>query len=171
MKRVISPLQNAFTQDCSIHDNILQVQEILNVFHKSTNKIDWCALKLDMKKAYERIEWDFLWAILQSFGFSPLWISWVKEYVTNVSYSIKVNGHTSDWFKSSRGMWQGDPLSPYLFIICMEVFIRQLSIAAFNPKSGLGFKIHPKTMNIPALLFADDSLLFCKASATAYSSL
>lgn len=56
----ISPFQNAFTPNRSIHDNLLIVQEILNTFHKSKNKTGWCALKLDMEKAYDRIEWDFL---------------------------------------------------------------------------------------------------------------
>lgn len=69
LQREISPLENAFTQHRSIHDNILIAQEILNTFHKSKNNTGWCALKLYMEKAYDRIEWDFLWQCLTKFGF------------------------------------------------------------------------------------------------------
>lgn len=77
LQREIHPLQTAFTQEGSIHDNILIAQEVLNTFHKSRNKTGWCALKLDMKKAYDRIEWDFLWKCLTAFGFPQQWISWI----------------------------------------------------------------------------------------------
>lgn len=86
------PLQNASTPDRSIHDNILIVQEILTSFQKSSTKIGWCALELDMEKAYDHTEWDFLWQTLSKLGFPPRWIHWVKQTVTTVSYSLKVNG-------------------------------------------------------------------------------
>ena len=83
LKKHISPFQNAFTPGRSIHDNLLLVQEILNVFKKSKSKTGWCALKLDMEKAYDRIEWDFLWAVLDKLGFPTTWFNWVKATVNN----------------------------------------------------------------------------------------
>lgn len=77
LQREISPFQNAFTQDRSIHDNLLIAQEALNTFQKSKNTIGWCALKFDMGKAYDRIEWDFLWETLHAFGFPPTWVLWI----------------------------------------------------------------------------------------------
>lgn len=124
-----------------------------------------------MKKDYDRIEWDFLWEVLTAFGFPPTWVIWIKECVTNVSYSIKVNGDTSPWFWSSRGLQQGDPLSPYLFIVCKEVLIRKLKLQTHIWGSGIGFKIHPRTANTPCLMFADDNLLFCKTSNTTFKNL
>ncbi|XP_056688407.1 uncharacterized protein [Spinacia oleracea] len=103
LQKHISPFQNAFTPGRSIHDNLLLVQEILNVFKKSKSKVGWCALKLDMEKAYDRIEWDILWVTLDKMGFPTTWINWVKATVTTVSYSIKVNNSTTDIFTPSRG--------------------------------------------------------------------
>ena len=171
LQREISPLQNAFTRDRSIHDNLLIAKEALNTFRKSKNKTGWCALKLDMEKAYDRIEWDFLWQTLKAFGFPPTWVSWIQECVSNVSYSIKVNGQPSPWFRPSRGLRQGDPLSPYLFILCMEVLIRKLTLQSHSRTSGIGFKLHPRTATVPCLMFADDSLPFCKATSTACTNL
>lgn len=171
LKREISPLQNAFTEDRSIHDNILIVQEILNVFQKSQNKTGLCALKLDTEKAYDRIEWDFLWKCLNSFGFPSQWIVWIRECVTNVSYSIKINGQSSPQFKPSRGLRQGDPLSPYLFILCIDVFIRKLSLASQQPNSGISFKPVPRGPSILCLMFADDSLLFCRVNSRTCNNL
>ena len=74
LQQEISPFQNAFTKDRSTHDNLLLVQEVLNTFQKSKNKTGWCALKLDMEKSYDRIEWDFLWQCLFAMGFPPQWI-------------------------------------------------------------------------------------------------
>ena len=171
LQREISPFQNAFTKDRSIHDNLLVAQEILNTFHKSKNRTGWCALKLDMEKAYDRVEWDFLWQCLHAMGFPAQWVQWVQECVSNVSYSVKVNGHTTQWFRPTRGLRQGDPLSPYLFILCMEAFVMQLSITAASPGSGIGFKLQPNTPTIPCLLFADDCLLLCKATSAACNKL
>lgn len=72
-----------------------------------------------------------------------------------------------DFIKPTRGLRQGDPLSSYLFLICLEIFTRSLSKEAFNSKSGIGFVINKGVVHIPALLFADDALLFCRATSSA----
>lgn len=124
-----------------------------------------------MEKAYYRIEWDFLWQTLQAFGFPHSWIQWIKECVTNVFYSIKVNGQPFMWFRPSRGLRQGHLLSPYLFILCMEVFVQKLNISSQNRYCGIGFKLQPRTTNTPCILFAYDNLLFYRATQSACRNL
>lgn len=124
-----------------------------------------------MEKAYDRVEWNFLWQTLKAFGFPDPWINWVRVCVTTVSYSIKINGTTTKHFSPTRGIRQGDPLSPYLFILSMEVFTIMLSLGSQNHKSGLGFSLAPRTKKIPCLLFVDDSLVLCKGTTIACKNL
>ena len=91
-------------------------------------------LKLEMEKAYDRLEWDFLFAVLQQLGFHDKWICWIRECVTMVLYSMLINHVPNGFFKPSRGLLQGDPLSPYLFILCMNVFSIAISKAASTSK-------------------------------------
>ena len=81
-----------------------------------------------------------------------------------MSYSVIVNDEVMGFFSPSRGVRQGDPLSPYLFLICMEVLTRELRKAQNIKKCGIGIKISPRATQIPCLLFADDSLLFCRSN-------
>lgn len=79
--------------------------------------------------------------------------------------------HTTDWFKPSQGLRQGDLLSPYLFTLCMDVLIKKLTLEIAIPKSSVGFKIFNRGSTIPCLMFADDSLVFCKATPSACNKL
>jgi len=108
---------------------------------------------------------------LQQLGFYDKWIQWIKECISTVSYSIVVNNEHSGFFRPTRGLCQGDPLSPYLFIICMNVLASRLHEQSLINKSGIGVKIAPSAPRIPCLLFADDSLIFCKISYQACQKL
>ena len=86
-------------------------------------KTAWTAIKLDMEKAYDIIEWDFIFKVLMEMGFHSTWISWIKECISSTSYSLIVNDAPNGLIKPMRGIQQGDSISPYLFIFCMEPLI------------------------------------------------
>jgi len=120
LDRLVSPCQSAFIPGCLIHENILLTHEIMHKFKKTKGKQACVALKLDMEKAYDKIKWSFVRQCLQQLGFHPQWIHWIMECISSVSYSLLVNDEPTGMIHPTRGIRQGDPLSPYIFIICME---------------------------------------------------
>lgn len=161
---IISSNESAFIPGRLISDNILIAYETLHSMHsRMWGKEGYMAIKLDMSKAYDRVEWDFLAAVMRRMGFTSRWVDLIMECITTVSYSIIVNGQPVGNFLPSRGLRQGDPLSPYLFLMCAEVLSTQLQQAE---QMGLlrGVPTSPKGPRLNHLFFADDSLLFCKAS-------
>lgn len=82
--------------------------------------------KLDIEKAYDNVNWDFLLYIMGRMGFGTAWCQWMKFCVSTVRMSVLVNGSPAGFFQTFRGLRQGDPLSPLLFILVMEAFSRLL---------------------------------------------
>lgn len=112
-----------------------------------------------MQKANDRIEWDFLRECLIKMGFCGRWVNWVMQCVSTVSYSIKINGEPMPYFKPTRGIRQGDPLSPYLFILVANVLSLLIKQAV---SAGIirGIKLNHSCPTLSHLLFADDSIFF-----------
>ena len=146
-----------------ISDNILVAYECLHYMKTNrTKKNSFCALKLDMTKAYDRVEWNFLEAMM--LGFHDQWVRTIMKCVTSVSYSIILTGSIWIFFEPSHGIRQGDPISPYLFLLCAEALTCCLKKEEAN-KRLQGVQITTTAPIISHLLFADDSLLLFKATS------
>jgi hypothetical protein len=121
MNQLISDCQSAFIPGWLITDNIITAYECLHFIKRNrAKKHRFCALKLDMRKAYDRLEWRYLEAVMLKLGFHRLWVQMVMRLVTTVSFQVLFNGGKLQQFIPSRGVRQGDPISPYMFLLVAE---------------------------------------------------
>ncbi|KAL0316498.1 UNVERIFIED_CONTAM: hypothetical protein Sradi_5528000 [Sesamum radiatum] len=163
MDSIVSPSQSAFIPGRLVTDNVLLVFE-LNHYLKASSQSNNAsvALKLDMSKAYDMVEWPFLRCILLKLGFESRFVHLIMLLVTTVSYSLTLNSEHFGYFRLEHGIHQGDPLSPYLFIFVAEAFSCMLQEAERRGRVQ-GVAVCAAAPKISHLLFVDDTLLFCKA--------
>ena len=128
---------------------------------KKLGKRGFVAMKLDMSKAYDRVEWVYVLKIMDEMGFDKKWIQLIFECISTVSYSLLVNGEPSSVIKPTRGIRQGDPLSPYLFLLCIKGLHSLLHQVATAGQIR-GVSICNKGPRLTHLFFANDSLIFCR---------
>ncbi|KAL6551480.1 hypothetical protein OROGR_007634 [Orobanche gracilis] len=124
---------------------------------------------MDLQKAYDSIQWVFLEQLLRALEFPAPFIKWIMVGLTTVSHQINLNGCLTEPFNGGKGLRQGDPISPFLFVICME-YLRRLMRGL---KDDTQFKFHPKcaVLGITHLVFADDLLFFCKGDLKSTTAL
>ena len=165
---LISGNQSGFVKGKAIADNILLTQELVHFLDVKKGPSN-LVLKLDMMKAYEKIEWSFLDYILSKFGFSTTWRMLVMNTLANCHYSYLLNGEACGFLKASRGLRQGDPLSPALFILTSEYLSRGLN-SVFNSHPHMYYDTKGGK-RITHLAYADDCIIFCKASKSSLQHL
>ncbi|GAV83754.1 RVT_1 domain-containing protein, partial [Cephalotus follicularis] len=158
---VIDPAQSAFVNGRNIKDNILLAQELLKGYHANRGAAR-CALKVDIRKAYDTIEWDFVLAMLAQVGCLGNFVMWVRQCITSPMYSVALNGSLHGFFPGKRGLRQGDPLSPYLFALGMDLLSHLLHPSVL----GRPYRFHPRChrVDITHLCYADDLLLLSASS-------
>lgn len=163
---IISPSQSAFVPHRLITDNVLVAFEINHFIRtKSCSKNEYVTVKLDVSKAYDRVEWSFLRPLLLRIGLPQSFVDLIMLSVSSVTYSYMLNGLQFGNLAPERGLRQGDPLSPYLFICVVEAFLALIARAEEDGQIR-GVTIAPSAPSISALCFADDTFIFCRSSST-----
>ncbi|XP_048492142.1 uncharacterized protein LOC125493157 [Beta vulgaris subsp. vulgaris] len=161
---IVTENQSAFVPGRLITDNALIAMEVFHSMkHRNRSRRGTIAMKLDMSKAYDRVEWGFLRKMLLTMGFDGRWVNLIMCCVSSVSYSFIINGGVRGSVVPERGLRQGDPLSPYLFILVADVFSKMIQRKT-QEKLIHGAKASRSGPEIFHLLFADDSLLFTRAT-------
>lgn len=147
-----------------ITDNALVAFEIFYYLQNQKNRKN-ChfALKLDMSKAYDRVEWSFLEAVMRKLGFVDFWVNVVMRCVRTVKFVIQINCVDSSPFFPERGLRQGDPILPYLFILCAELFSHLITRSVATGHLS-GVRVARSAPQVRHLLFVDDSILFGKTN-------
>ena len=162
LHETIHSTQGAFVQGRQILNAVPIANEIAD--EKRQSGEEGLVFKLDFEKAYNHVNWYFLDHVLEKKEFSPKWRTWMRGCLSSVSYAILVNRNAKGWVKVSRGLRQGDPLSPFLFIIVAYVLSRMLLRA--EERSMLeGFKVGRNRTRVSHLQFADDTIFFSNSYA------
>ncbi|KAL0322967.1 UNVERIFIED_CONTAM: hypothetical protein Sangu_1916000 [Sesamum angustifolium] len=157
LPKVISLSQSGFVPGRLLSDNVLLVQELVHSL-KSRRPDANVVFKLDMAKAYDRVNWEFLYQVLRRKGFPQRWIGLVANAISHCWFSVLVNGEHAGFFHSTRRLRQGDPLSPALFVLAADYLSRGLErlfaahLTMFYQASGL--------IRVSHLAYADDLMIF-----------
>ncbi|XP_062093733.1 uncharacterized protein LOC133799749 [Humulus lupulus] len=158
---IIHQNQGAFIKNRQLAHNILILQDILHGYTRK-NISPRCVLKIDLSRAYDSIDWVFMEDILRAFCFPRRFIQWIMTCLTGTSYTLMFNGRLQGSFEGRKGLRQGDPISPLIFVLVKEYLTRLLKQASHQRE----FRFHPmcKHLQLVNLCFADDLILFCKGN-------
>jgi hypothetical protein len=158
MHELVSPCQSAFIKKRAIHDNFIFVRAQARLFRQK--KMPALLLKLDLQKAFDSISWEFLLEVLEAKGFGQKWRDWIACLLFTASTSIIVNGELTDPISHKRGLRQGDPLSPLLFVIATDILAELLAMADRVGALKSNRFLQPKNR---VSMYADDIVIFTEA--------
>ncbi|GKB29371.1 reverse transcriptase [Tanacetum coccineum] len=162
--KIISPQQSAFIPGRLIQDSMVIANEAFHyIRNKKKGNQNVMALKIDLNKAFDRVEWDFLMSTLKKMGFGDKWCRWVFSCISSYELEITINGNSIDNVKPSRGIRQGDPISPFLFIIVADVLSKMIN-DALQRSIIIGINMAREFPVISHIFFTDDSIFFLKAN-------
>lgn len=159
MHYIISSNQTAFVPTRKLGDNIFLAQALCRDYHLNRGPPRF-ACKVDIKKAFDTVSWSFILTALEKMNFPAQFIHWIKICITTCFHSVKVNGGLEGYFGASAGLRQGDPISPYLFVIAMECL--NLCISKYTRDTNFSYHWRCSKVQLTHLVFADDLMLFCK---------
>lgn len=159
MPSIINIAQFAFVKGRQIGKNILMAQELFRGYGRASGTPKW-ALTVDLFKAFDSLDWNFIVATLHRINFPDMFVKWVFACISSTHFSIKVNGALHGYFIVAKGLHQGDPMSPYLFFIAMNI----LSCMLNNISDNFNFYWKCEELGLSHLFYADDGLLFARAT-------
>ena len=163
LPELIDEAQSSFVLGRAIIDNVILAFETIHSMKMGSKRRMWdVALNIDISKAYDRLKWDYILEVMTKMGFEPVWADWMRICIT-VSYSVLMNEDLVGPIIPRRGLRQGDPLSPYLFVIGTEG-LSSLINQAVSRGEVHGIKVCRGAPEVTHLLFADDSLFFFQAA-------
>ncbi|KAL5569671.1 hypothetical protein UlMin_026246, partial [Ulmus minor] len=155
LEETISMTQGAFVHNRQILDVVLVATEAVEDYRKRKKR--GVIFKVDFEKAYDHVNWDFLDLVLEKKGFGVKWRTWMRGCISSANFSIMINGKPRGRFGASRGLRQGDPLSPFLFILVADILGRMMD-KAVSIGEVKGFKVGREEVVVSHLQFADDTL-------------
>lgn len=164
LHQLVGPHQTSFVPGRYIMKNIVVAQDIVHSMRKKTGPRGFMAIKVDLEKAYDRLSWEFINETLSEARIPPELIQVIMACITSTSMRVLWKGETTDTFIPSRGICQGDPLSPYIFVLCIE----HLSHGILNAVDAGKWRPITLARNgilLSHLFFADNLLLLTEASA------
>lgn len=168
LDRVVSPFQASFVPGRNIQDNIIIAKEMMHSMNKMKERKKFMVIKIDLEKAYDRLNWDFIRQCLQALNFSEEFIQLIMACMTSSTLQVLWNCDRTEKIIPSKGLRQGDPLYPYIFVICMDI----LSIGdAINKGIWNPMRAGRRGPSIFHLIFADELLLFPEASIPQMNSM
>ncbi|XP_074314153.1 uncharacterized protein LOC141649358 [Silene latifolia] len=159
MPSLVGPEQAAFVSGRRLFENVILTQNLVKGYTRK-HITPRCMLKIDISKAFDTLQWEFIQSMLEGLKFPPMFTKWIMGCVSGSWFTLKINGSHHGFFKGRSGVRQGDPLSPFLFVLSMEVLSRSLR----GMCSIHGVSYHPKCsrLKLTHLVFADDLMIFTR---------
>lgn len=156
LPKFIAGNQSAFVKHRLLIENLLLATELVKDYHKDSLS-GRCTIKIEISKAFDSVQWDFFTTVLLAMNFPPTLVHWITLCISTASFSVQINGELAGFFRSERGLRQGCSISPYLFVISMDVISKMLD--KVDGARQFGYHLRCKNLGLTHLSFADDIII------------